>query len=154
MQTRIIQPTDAKTWSQLRNQLWPGQRAEHEREIPAFFAGHRRDPAEVILAMGDDGQPIGFAEVTLRSHAEGCRSTPVAYLEGWFVEAEYRGRGVGALLLAAVEDWARAQGCTELASDTELHNTASQAAHRALGFTEVDRIVCFRKTLSPGEWAE
>jgi aminoglycoside 6'-N-acetyltransferase I len=35
----------------------------------------------------------------LRSHAEGCTSTPVAYLEGWFVEAEHRGRGVGAMLL-------------------------------------------------------
>lgn len=153
MQTRIIEQCDVAEWARMREQLWPEQRAEHEREIAVFFAGHRRDPAEVILAIGDEGQPIGFAEVTLRSHAEGCSTTPVAYLEGWFVEAEYRGRGVGTMLMTAVEDWARAQGCTELASDTEWHNTASQAAHRALGFTEVDRIVCFKKELSSPEQA-
>lgn len=149
MQTRIIEPSDATAWARMRDQLWPGQHDEHEREIAAFFQGERRDPAEVILAIGDSGQPVGFAEVTLRSHAEGCRSTPMTYLEGWFVETEHRGRGVGAMLMAAVENWARAQGCTGLASDTELHNTASQAAHLALGFTEMERIVCFRKELSP-----
>ena len=31
--------------------------------------------------------------------------------------------------------------------DTELMNDRSAAAHRALGFAEVERIVCFRKSL-------
>jgi aminoglycoside 6'-N-acetyltransferase I len=49
--------------------------------------------------------------------------------------------------MAAVEAWGRAQGCSELGSDTEFDNTHSAAAHRALGFTEVMRIACFRKEL-------
>jgi GNAT superfamily N-acetyltransferase len=57
------------------------------------------------------------------------------------VDAPHRGRGVGATLMAAVEAW----GGAELGADTELGNQASQAAPRALGLTEVDRIVCVRR---------
>jgi RimJ/RimL family protein N-acetyltransferase len=65
----------------------------------------------------------------------------------WFADASLRGRGVGAALVAAAEEWGRSQGCTELASDTTIDNEGSAAAHRALGFEEVDRIICFRKPL-------
>ena len=71
----------------------------------------------------------------------------VAYLEGLYVEPEYRRRGVAAALVRAVEPWAREQGCSELASDTTIDNDVSAAVHRALGFDEVERIICFRKDL-------
>jgi aminoglycoside 6'-N-acetyltransferase I len=101
----------------------------------------------VLIAFDHADRPLGFAELSLRSIAEGCHSSPVAYLEGWFVEESERRRGVGAALLRAAEEWARAQACSEFASDTEIDNGVSIAAHRALGFEEVDRIVCFRKDL-------
>jgi aminoglycoside 6'-N-acetyltransferase I len=63
------------------------------------------------------------------------------------VEERARRTGAGAALVAAVEEWGRAQGCTELASDADIHNDGSAAAHLALGFAEVERIVCFRKAL-------
>ncbi|HEX8851962.1 MAG TPA: GNAT family N-acetyltransferase, partial [Pyrinomonadaceae bacterium] len=101
------------------------------------------------VAIEDEGRAlvVGFAELSVRSYAEGCDSGRVAYLEGWFVESTHRGRGVGRALVAAAEDWGRTLGCTEFASDTELDNRSSAAAHVALGFEEVDRIICFRKTL-------
>ncbi len=149
MRTRYIQPGDAAEWARLRQLLWPAPPGEHEREIASFFGGDRGDPAEVILAIGDDGRALGFAEVSVRSYAEGCVTNRVAYLEGWFVEEPHRRCGIGAALVAAVEDWARAQGCTELASDTEIENGISATAHQALGFGEVERIICFKKELSP-----
>jgi aminoglycoside 6'-N-acetyltransferase I len=102
-----------------------------------------------LLAFDDSGRAVGFAELSIRPYAEGCYSGRVAYLEGWFVEPAFRGRGLGAALVKAAEDWGRAQGCTELASDTEIANASSAAAHRALGFEEVERIICFRKALWP-----
>jgi len=90
---------------------------------------------------------VGFIELSIRPHAEGCTSDRVAFVEGWFVEAGHRGRGVGAALMAAAEEWARARQCTELASDTQTFNEESIAAHNALGFEEVERLVCFRKSL-------
>lgn len=38
-------------------------------------------------------------------------------------------------------------GYREIASDAELENTASRSAHRALGYEEIERVVCFRKSL-------
>lgn len=143
----MIERRDAVDWERMRRELWPSNSGDHAREIAAFFAGERSDPAEVFVAANDEGTVIGFAEMTIRSHVEGCRPGRVAYLEGWFVDEPSRGKRVGKALMHAVQDWARAQGCSELGSDTELLNEAGAAAHRALGFTEVERIVCFRKAL-------
>lgn len=147
MMVRAIEPGEAAEWERMRQKLWPSPDGEHAREIAAFFHGDRSDPAEVLVAIREGHELIGFAETTIRSHVEGCRPGRVAYLEGWFVEEAHRGQGVGAALMKAVEEWGRAQGCSELGSDTELANARSAAAHRALGFTEVERIVCFRKLL-------
>jgi len=131
----------------MRQVLWPLPAGVNAAEIAAFFAGDRRDPTEAFLAVDGSGVPIGFAETTIRSHAEGCEPGRIAYLEAWFVDEGWRGRGVGAALLRAVEAWGRAQGCRELASDTEIENMDSTAAHRALGFDVVMEIRCFRKSL-------
>jgi aminoglycoside 6'-N-acetyltransferase I len=86
-------------------------------------------------------------ELSIRSHAEGCETDRVAFVEGWYVDNDHRGRGVGAALMRAAEEWGRASRCTELGSDTQLWNEPSIAAHKALGFEEVERLVAFRKAL-------
>lgn len=55
--------------------------------------------------------------------------------------------GSSRALIAAAEEWGRSQGCVEIASDTESGNEPGAAAHRALGFSEVTLIRCFRKDL-------
>jgi aminoglycoside 6'-N-acetyltransferase I len=101
----------------------------------------------VIVADRGDGSLAGFAEIGSRAYAEGCETTPVAYLEGWYVDPDVRRTGLGANLIRAVEAWAREQGFREIASDTELDNVASLQAHTALGFEEVERQICFKKRL-------
>ncbi|HEY4643041.1 MAG TPA: GNAT family N-acetyltransferase [Thermoanaerobaculia bacterium] len=102
----------------------------------------------IFVAEDERGLPAGFAEVTLRSRADGCDPLqPVGYLEGWYVAEPHRRTGRGRDLLRASEQWARAQGCSEMASDTWLDNDVSQQVHQALGFEVVDRVVHFRKRL-------
>jgi aminoglycoside 6'-N-acetyltransferase I len=88
-----------------------------------------------------------MAELSVRPCAEGCLTSRVAYLEGWYVVPEARRRGVGRALLQEAEDWGRTQGCTEFASDTQPDNDGSIAAHRALGFEDAGLVRCFRKEL-------
>lgn len=144
---RTVQQSDAADWERMRQTLWQSPEGEHAAEIAEFFAATLREPQEVLVAVEDSGRLVGFAELSIRPYAEGCYSGRVAYLEGWFVEEAERGKGVGAALVNAAEDWGRAQRCTEFASDTEIDNAVSIAAHHALGFVEVERIVCFRKDL-------
>lgn len=100
------------------------------------------------MAVADDGAVCGFAEVSIRSRADGCDpKCNVGYLEGWYVTSDVRRRGVGAQLVRAAEEWARGQGCREFASDTWHDNEVSQRAHEALGFEVVDRCVHYRKAL-------
>jgi len=144
---RPVTPDDAAAWLRLRRPLWPEvSEAEHLEDIERFFAGEAREPAAVLLAL-ESGRAVGLAEVSIRAYAEGCRTDRVAYLEGWFVAADARRRGVGRVLVEAAEEWGRRHGCRELASDAEADNVVSAAAHRALGFTEVGLVRCFRKDL-------
>jgi predicted TIM-barrel fold metal-dependent hydrolase/GNAT superfamily N-acetyltransferase len=132
----------------MREALWPSASGEHEAEISAFFE-HREPSTECLVAVDEEHhETVGFAEVSIRSHAEGCLTRGVAYLEGWYVEERHRRRGVGTALVKAAEAWGRTRGCKEFASDAQIVNDGSIAAHRAAGFEEVERIVCFRKALA------
>jgi aminoglycoside 6'-N-acetyltransferase I len=63
------------------------------------------------------------------------------------VESNHRRQGVGRALVKAAEQWATEQGFREIASDTQLENIGSIAAHLHLGYTEVERNVCFFKKI-------
>ena len=131
-------------YERLRLALWPMPEQDNRSDIEAQLA----DPAwAVFLEVDETGSGVGFLEVRLRNYAEGAERSPVPYVEGWYVEPEIRRRGVGRMLMFAAEEWARAQGYGELASDTHVDNRESLNAHRRLGFEETDRIVCLLKRL-------
>ena len=148
MPVRIATSFDIDDWVSLRTQLWDDTgRDAHLAEIDAILAG---PPGECIafLDFTDDNRIRGFAEAALRhDHVNGCDTSPVAFLEGIFVCPDDRGCGIARNLVAAVETWAHAQGCSELASDAHLDNLISQTFHQATGFKETDRVVYFRKLL-------
>jgi len=107
-----------------------------------------RADAVVLVAPRAGGRGLaGFIEVGARSLADGCATSPVAYLEGWHVDADARRQGAGTALVQAAEAWGREQGYREFASDAELENVESQRAHEALGFQEVERAVLYLKKL-------
>jgi aminoglycoside 6'-N-acetyltransferase I len=141
---RPARPEDKAAWHEMRGALY-GEDHSLLPEIEEFFAGHSAMAA--VFIAESDGEPIGFIELGLRNYAEGCRTSPVAYVEGLYVEADYRRRKVGQALVRVGESWAKAQGHRELASDALIENDKSFAAHKAYGFAEVERIVCFRKSL-------
>lgn len=147
MEIRLVRPEDRAEWIRMRDLLWPGSRDDHEAETQRFFTQPDESLATFVVDRLD-GRLGGFIEVGQRSYAEECRSSPVAYIEGWYVDADLRRRGLGAALVRAAEQWARDQGLQEIASDAELENEISIEAHKAIGYKEVVRIVCFRKDLS------
>ncbi len=144
---RPVQQNDHTEWRRLRDALWDHEVDEHGQVIAAFLAA---PPADITILVIErpDGTLGGFAEVGQRSYAEGCATSPVGYLEGLYVDPDLRQQGWARRLVAAAEAWARTQGCSEMASDCLIENTNSLVMHLALGYSEVERIICFRKTLT------
>jgi aminoglycoside 6'-N-acetyltransferase I len=147
MKTRPALLADTQIWTEMRQGLWPEALvSELAEEAAAFFAG-KGPLREVLICESDAGEPIGMIELSLRSHADGCRSSPVPFVEGWYVTAGQRRRGVGSFLMSAAEAWARDAGFTEIASDTQLDNAAGRRAHAHSGFEEIEQAVHLRKDL-------
>lgn len=148
---RLAQLSDRDQLVRFREALWPTATAEeHAQELIQILEGKAvvTMPLVIFVAETSDRTLAGFLEIDLRSHADGCNpSRPVGYVEGWYVAESQRHMGVGRKLLAAAEDWARSQGCVEMASDTWIDNEVSQRVHEALGYEVVDRCVHYRKTL-------
>lgn len=150
MDIRPVTRADRDEWARMRQALYTDPPvAEIDAWLDARDAGGTHPVGvAVLVAERGNGSLAGFVEIGSRNYAEGCESSPVAYLEGWYVDPDARRKGLGRRLQRAAEDWARANGFSEMASDTELHNDVSLEAHLALGFEEVERQVCFRKRLA------
>jgi len=146
-QVRPATEADVGAWAGLRAALWPEDDAlSHAAEIRRALANPHGTAG--FLVIDADGRACGFAEAVLRrDYVNGTGSSPVGFLEGWYVAPEARKQGAGRALVAAVERWTREQGCTELASDALLDNEAGHRAHAACGFGETERVVYFRKRL-------
>ena len=148
MLIRKVENSDLDEWLRMRTLLWPETAPDHAGEISAFFRGDSIDIHTVFVLDPELSGPLaGFIELNVRNFAEGCREPHVPYVEAWWIDATYRGQGWGRSLMERAEAWAQSTGHHYLASDTTPDNKRSIAAHGALGFKEVERVVCFLKRL-------
>ena len=144
---RPLAESDISEWFRLRKLLWDqSSDAEHKVEMMDIY--EHTDSQLVLVAETDKGRLIGFLEASIRPFVEDCHSDHVGYLEGWFVEPDYRKNGIGRKLVQTAENWARGKGCTEMASDAEIGNDLSLDAHQNLGYEETSRLVHLRKDLT------
>jgi aminoglycoside 6'-N-acetyltransferase I len=136
---------DKPEWLRLRQKLWP--------EAPIEYLNFDLDDKlangdyAVFVALAAEGHLVAFIETGLRDYGEGCETSPVGYIEAWYVDEQIRGQNLGRELVHNAEQWAREKGCAEMASDTWLDNEASISAHLKLGYEEVERLVHFVKRL-------
>jgi len=129
----------------MRCSLWPDLSAsENDKDCEDILSHPERF---IAFVSEQSGIVTGFLDASLRLYADGCSTSPVGYIEGWYVDPQFRGAGVGRALVEAAEEWARSKGCTEMGSDALLENVDSQRAHRRLGYTEAERLVIFCKSL-------
>jgi GNAT superfamily N-acetyltransferase len=113
---RRVAAGDRAAWLRMRYALWPAERGEHghERDVDAFLAGQFDTRDAVLVADARGVGPVGFVELRVRDDARRGAGRALPHIEGWYVEAEYRRRRIGARLLAAAERWSRAAGYAEI----------------------------------------
>lgn len=126
--------------------LWPDHSVEDLRQEFEEILGS--DNQKAFLCKADDGKYVGFQTLSLRrEYVEGATSSPVGYLEGIYVDKEYRKKGIGKGLVEVAQEWAQAHGCKELGSDTWDWNADSIKFHEKVGFTKVETLVHFIKEI-------
>ena len=147
MNIHAVRPEEKEEWLRLRMALWPDSSSEEQiTEIEHFLAGQLLgDLHAVFVCPRAQDRLCGLVEVSIHRDAPGCKTDRIGYLEAWYVDPDSRGKGVGRALVEMAEDWARSQGCQEMASDTTPDYPLSPSAHDRLGYREVERY--FRKDL-------
>ncbi|HIF24019.1 MAG TPA: GNAT family N-acetyltransferase [Gemmatimonadetes bacterium] len=142
---RASRSSDREELVRMLTALWPDY---EEAEVDDLL----RVPISAgILLVGEreGGGLCAFAQVGQRSCADGCVTSPVAYLEGIWTDADVRRSGLASELVREANAWARSRGLTEFASDCELENHESEAFHLAVGFQEEVLAILFRRDVSP-----
>lgn len=137
---------DCAEIANLAKEIWTNNLiSELEKEFNESIVSEK---ACIYVFVDEDKRIKGFAQCNLRyDYVEGTKSSPVGFLEGIFITEEYRGKGIGKLLLNAVELWAKENGCIEFACDCGINNSTSYNFHIHHGFKEVNRIICFSKKI-------
>jgi aminoglycoside 6'-N-acetyltransferase I len=147
MEIRPVEERDFAEWLRMRLTLWPDHTVD---EMQAEMASLYADKSTATFVADRGGGVLGgFIEVGQRKYAEDCDTSPVGYIEGWYVDADLRAQGIGRALVRVAEQWALAQGYTEMGSDTWIDNEVSYRAHLAIGYEEAERLIHFKKRLVP-----
>ncbi len=142
---RKAMKTDSEAIALLAVQMWTSHTVE---DLSNGFSSLMENDNSALYLLIINGTIEGFAQCGLRhDYVEGTNSSPVGYLEGIFVQEEYRKQGFAKQLFKYCEQWAKEKSCSEFASDCELDNEISRQFHRNLGFDEANRIICFTKKI-------
>lgn len=131
--------------AQLANIMWNDSTI---KELESGFKEIINDENVVIFIASKKEEVVGFAQCGLRyDYVEGTNSSPVGYLEGIFIKEKFRKKGYAKKLLQYCEEWSKKKGCREFASDCEIINEISFMFHLSMGFSETNRIICFKKQI-------
>jgi GNAT superfamily N-acetyltransferase len=99
-----------------------------------LLPGLREHPGSVVLLAFVAGQPVGIA-VCFRGFST-FHARPLVNIHDLAVLPDWRGKGVGRALLAAVESRARAWGCCRLTLEVLDENARARRLYESVGFSD------------------
>ncbi|MEC7764191.1 MAG: GNAT family N-acetyltransferase [Pseudomonadota bacterium] len=97
-------------------------------------------PDTVIIGALESGAMIGFASATILRHPD---KLPMLFVNEVGVNEPWQNQGIGARLMTALIDWARARGCEGIWLATEEDNAPARALYRKLDARETTGVVVF-----------
>jgi ribosomal protein S18 acetylase RimI-like enzyme len=103
-------------------------------DYAAFMGAQLTDPDAIVLVAHDHGDVIGYAYAAVEGYDYMALRGPAGVLHDIIVDPEYRGRGVGGLLLDATLAALRARGAPRVVLSTAERNEAAQRLFARAGF--------------------
>ena len=145
--SRIVKADEShlNVWTNLALMLFPESNFEEEL---GFHKSILRSKKEIGLLYEKDHKFVGFMNLSIRTdYVNGTDTSPVAFVEAIYVLPENRKQGIARAFIAYAENFARQNGCQQLASDCFIDNTSSEQFHKSCGFIEKERVICFAKNV-------
>jgi len=139
---RACRPQDVPRLAALCGQLgYPVSREMVRRRLEEVMG----DAAHVVyVAQAEDGEVVGWAHAFVRRL---LMVEPHVEVGGLVVDEERRGRGVGRLLMEAVESWAREQGCQAVYLRSNVVRRDAHRFYEQIGYANIKTSLTFRKEL-------
>ena len=88
----------------------------------------------IFIVEDETGKRAGF--IHLQTQIDYFNNKKVGYISDLAVDSAFEGQGVGRILLAKAEDWARAEGCHLLSLYVFSNNSHARRIYEKLGFNE------------------
>ena len=112
-----------------------GGRALSDAVAQELIPGLRAHPTTMVFIAFHDATPAGIA-VCFRGFST-FAARPLLNIHDFYVSSDFRGQGVGKLLLNFVAERARAIGCCKLTLEVKEKNHRARAVYAAAGFAQV-----------------
>ena len=133
---------DAPRLAPLSGQLGYGSTAE---QVAARLAPILSDPEHVVfVAEQNCGEIWGWADVFVMRTVG---ADPRAEVAGLVVDEGRRSQGIGALLMARTEKWARERGCAAVTLRSNVIRERAHIFYERLGYQVIKTQKSFRKML-------
>lgn len=111
-------------------------------EAARGFLLARFNHSESVLFIAHEGNiPVGFTQLYPSFSSAALARTFI--LNDLYVSESSRRKGVGALLIAAVVDFAKSLGAARLTLSTETTNEAAQALYQSLGWKKDEQFLVY-----------
>lgn len=120
-----------------------GIRFDPESATTALKTLLRRPSLGRVWIARDSGKAVGYAILTFNYDIEFDGIEGI--VTDLFVKANYRGRGLGQRIMAAIDDHCRVKKISTIELQVEQRNRAAQAFYRKLGFARLSRVVMSRE---------
>ena len=103
-------------------------------DYASFLVGQLDDPDVVVLVADDNGDVIGYAYGAVEGYDYMALRGPAGVVHDVIVDPEFRGRGVGRLLLNATLAYLRSRGAPRVVLSTADRNEVAQRLFASVGF--------------------
>jgi len=138
---RPLVPADADPAARLCVQLgYPCSEADMRERITAL----QNAPERLLLAAERNGQVVGWIDAATERH---LHTAPYVIIGGLVVDQSCRGLGLGRLLCAHAERWARDQGIPSVRVRSQAKRLEAHRFYLNQGYAQIKSSFVFEKPL-------
>jgi ribosomal protein S18 acetylase RimI-like enzyme len=103
-------------------------------DYASFLSSQLNDPDVAVLVADDNGDVIGYTYAGVEGYDYMSLRGPAGVLYDIIVDPEFRGRGIGRLLLGATLAFLKSRGTPRVVLSTAAQNEPAQRLFASVGF--------------------